>query len=277
MLKHESVASLYAATRIAEPESWHRAFREQYAKLTPSDFEMRPVSIQYPKTKRWQQLAAGYVASVKHNVLTFPELGAVVLLPIGTAVDGLAVTTLLLTLEEMNGIRSHSSYAKLQQVKPDFGKLIQASSLREPVTSATLAGQIVPWRMIQRYYARFSKAYHPEVFEPHVQSEDLQWRAPEAVLASIAPSLAFWSDTQCLGMMHDNAIVSCNVLDVALSYCNHLPFSERIVHFVRDNVWHELMMRYLNQENLERAVHQQLSRELEQPLALAEQEAYNEP
>jgi hypothetical protein len=56
--------------------------------------------------------------------------------------------------------------------------------------------------------------------------------------------------------------VSMNVLDVALSYCNHLHFQDRIVHFMRTSLWHELMARYLHQENLEAAVHQQLSREL---------------
>jgi hypothetical protein len=276
MLKHEAVASLFAATVIAEPETWHKSFREQYIKLTPSDFEMRPIATVHPKSKKWQELTKDFVSLTKHNVMTFSELGTIVLLPLQDVVDGLAITTLLLTLEEMNGIRAHSSYAKLQQVKPDFGKLIQESSASEPITSATLAGQVVPWRMIQRYYARFTDAYHPEIFEPHVQSEDLQWHAPEEILASIEPSLAFWQDTQCLGMLHEGEVVSCNALDVALSYCNHLPFADRIVHFVRDNVWHELMMRYLNQENLERAVHQQLSNELAQPLALAEQEAYNE-
>ncbi|HSX17591.1 MAG TPA: hypothetical protein VLH86_05845, partial [Patescibacteria group bacterium] len=276
MLKHESVPALYAAALIAEPDSWHRGFREQYASLSPSDFEMRDISIVHPKTKHWQRLADSFTTTAKHNVLTFSELGSVVLLPLKDGVDGLAITTLLLSLEEMNGIRAHSSYAKLQQVKPDFGKLIQSSSASEPLTSATLAGQAVPWRMIQRYYARFSGAFHPEIFEPHVQPEDLQWCAPEEILASIEPSLNFWQDTQCLGLLHEGQVVSCNVLDVALSYCNHLPFADRIVHFVRDSVWHELMMRYLNQENLERAVHQQLSNELANPLALAEQEAYNE-
>jgi hypothetical protein len=35
------------------------------------------------------------------------------------------------------------------------------------------------------------------------------------------------------------------------------------------------MMHYLNQDNLETAVHQQLSAELGSPMELAEQEAYN--
>jgi hypothetical protein len=275
LLKHEAVGQIYAAALIAEQPSWHRSFREQYAKLTPSDFETRPICLIHPTSKRWQELTAEFVSTSRHNMLSFYELGAVVLLPITHAVDGLAFTTLLLVSEEMNGIRSHSSYAKLQQVKPDFGKIIQKSSVTEPFTSARLAGQPVPWRMIQRYYARFTDAYHPEIFEPHVQPEDLQWGSGEEILAGLNPSLKFWQGTANLGLVHEGEIVSCNALDVALGYCNRLPFTDRIVHFVRDNLWHELMMHYLNQHNLEDAVHKQLAGELTEPLALAEQEAYN--
>lgn len=275
LLKHEAVADLYAAALITEPASWHKTFREQYAKLTPSDFETRAGVITRPRTKRWQKLAATYVAQSHHNILSFRELGAVVLLPIEHAVDGLAITTMLLVAEEMNGIRAHSSYAKLQQVKPDFGKRLQQSSVSEPFTTAQLASQPVPWRMIQRYYARYTDSYHPEVFEPHVQPEDLQWTAGEDVLARLDPELSFWQGSEVLGLVENGAIVSCNALDVALGYCNHLGFTDRIVHFVRDNLWHELMMHYLNQQNLEAAVHRQLAGELAEPLAFAEQESYN--
>jgi hypothetical protein len=276
MLKHEAPASLFAAAMICEPASWHKAFREQYAKLTPSDFETRAMSITHPVSKKWTALAHDFVAAEHHNILSFRELGAVVLLPIDHAVDGLAMTTLLLVLEEMNGIRAHSSYAKLQQVKPDFGKRLQESSVTEPMTSAQLAGQPVPWRMIQRYYARFTDAYHPEIFEPHVQPEDLQWIAGESTLAGLESTLAFWEGSEALGLLDESGnIVSCNALDVALGYVNHLSFQDRIVHFVRDNIWHELMMHYLNQENLEAAVHRQLSAELGDSLELAGQEAYN--
>lgn len=276
MLKHEPAAQLYAAALIAESDSWQRTFREQYAKLTPSDFESRKLLVVHPTTKHWQELAAGFVDASHHNMLSFPELGAVVLLPINQAVEGLAITTLLLASEQLNALRSHSSYAKLQQVKPDFGKIIQKSSVSEPYTSAQLAGQPVPWRVIQRYYARFTEAYHPEIFEPHVQSDDLSWNSGEDLLASLDPSLSFWQGTANLGLMHDGQVVSCNALDVALGYCNHLPFADRIVHFVRDNLWHELMMHYLNQENLESAVHRQLAGDLSAPLALGEQPVYNE-
>jgi hypothetical protein len=270
MLKHEQPAQLYAAALAYESSHWHKTFREQYTKLSPSDFESRPMSIVHPKTKRWSMLADNFVADTKQNILCFKELGAVVMLPIGEQVEGLAITTLLLVLESMNDIRAHSSYAKLQQVKPNFGTIIQHSSVNEPYTTAQLAGQPVPWKMIQRFYGRHQHAYHPEVFEPHVQPEDLQWHSAEDILAKLEPALSFWQDTAALGVLHEGQPVSMNILDVCLSYCNHLSFADRIVHFVRDNLWHELMMRYLNQGNLEEAVHRQLSSELVAEPALAE-------
>lgn len=270
MLKHESVAAILAAATMAETPAWHRSFRDQYAKLQPSDFEQRKITVVYPSSDRWNVLAEAFVGSTRHNILNFKELGAVVLLPMPAKVEGLAITSILLTLHYMNDIRTYSSYAKLQQVKPTFGKIIQQTAYAEPMTSAQLAGQTVPWKVIQRYYGQLKSAYHPEVFEPHVQPEDLQWHDGEKVLAHLQPALKFWEDTQYVCMLHDGEPVSLNILDVALGYCNHLLFADRIVHFVREHLWHELMSRYLHQENLEAAVHQQLSRELVDEVALAE-------
>lgn len=270
MLKHETVASLYAAAVIAEAPSWHRSFREQYSKLGPADFEQRKMTIEYPRAKRWAGLAESFVNTSKHNILCFKDLGTVVLLPLPAQVDGLAITSLLLTLHYMNDIRTYSSYAKLQQVKPTFGKVIQQTVSEEPMTNAQLAGQPVPWKVIQRYYGRMQAGYHPEVFEPHVQPDDLKWQDGELVLAKLEPTLSFWEDTQYICMLHNNEPVSLNILDVALGYCNHLSFADRIVHFVREHLWHELMSHYLHQENLEAAVHQQLSRDLVDDLSLAE-------
>jgi hypothetical protein len=270
MLKHESVPAIYAAALITETPSWHRGFREQYAKLQSSDFEQRQIAVVFPKTKRWNEFAEQFVSAAKHNILCFKELGAVVLLPLPSSVDGLTITSLLLTLHYLNDIRTYSSYAKLQQVKPTFGKVVQETSASEPMTSARLAGQPVPWKVIQRYYGRSGAGAHPEVFEPHVQAEDLQWHDAERILTELQPTLDFWINTQYVCMLHEGEPVSLNILDVALGYCNHLPFADRIVHFVREHLWHELMSRYLHQENLEAAVHQQLSRELVEETALAE-------
>jgi hypothetical protein len=270
MVKHEHVSSIYAAATLVESHTWHRNFRELYAKLTPSDFEQRTISVIAPKTKRWHIFAEKFVTATKHNILCFKELGAVVMLPISQKIDGLTITSMLLALHSMNDVRAYSSYLKLQQVKPDFGKTIEQSAYAEPMTSASLAGQAVPWKVIQRYYGRLTAAQHPEVFEPHVQPEDLQWKDAEDVLIKLEPSLAFWRGTQYICALHEDQPVSMNILDVALSYCNNLRFDDRIVHFVRQHLWHELMARYLHQDNLEAAVRQQLSLDLVPAPALSD-------
>jgi hypothetical protein len=175
MIKHENVSHIYAAAALVESASWQRTFREQYAKLQPSDFEQRALTVGFPKTKRWVALAEQHIAAAKHNIMCFKELGAVTILPLPHHIDGLAITTMLLALHNMNDVRTYGSFIKLQQVKPDFGKTVEYTSYGEPMTAAELAGQPVPWRVIQRYYGRMQKGEHPEVFEPHVQPEDLAW------------------------------------------------------------------------------------------------------
>lgn len=270
MLKHEPVAQLYAAASIVESGSWRRAYLDQYTKLSPSDFEQRNVQILAPSSKRWQGLSAMFVNRSHHNMMSFKELGAIVLLPMDDRLEGLTITELLLTLEEINALRAHSSFAKLQQVKPDFGHIIRDELAGQSYMTAQLAGQPVSWHVIQRYYHEHPDAYHPEIFEPHVQPDDLTWQHSEDVLADLNPSLRFWQETQSLGLIHNDKPVSMNVRDAAVNFCNGLPFSARITHFLRDNIWHDLMLRYLDQESLETALREQLMDSLAEPNTLQE-------
>jgi hypothetical protein len=261
LLKREHPAVVYAATYIVEGSQWHKKYRTLYSKLTPSDFEPRKIVFYNPTGKHWQKLAHDYIAASQRNIFCFKDLGAIVLLPLEVQLDGLAIMQLLMALEDMNDIRAQSSFAKLQQVKPDFGDIMRRTSMTEPLTTAVLAGQPISWRMIQRYYGRAGDRI-VAAFEPHLQAEDLRWRDAEEVLTDLNPRLGFWRHTQCLCLMGKDGPVSMNILDVALNYCNHLPFPERVVRFLRDNLWHELMSRYLHQRNLEDALQQQLSAEL---------------
>lgn len=262
MLKHEPVAHIYAAAAMIESSQWQQTYREQYTHLNPSDFESRKMTVLFPKAKKWEKLAKEYVDRVKHNIVCLKELGAIVLLPHETEMPGLALTTFLLVFNDMNTIRAHSSFTKLQQVKFNFGETVKNAVEHDPHTSAELAGQPVPWRLIQRFYGRHQHAYHPDIFEPHVQPEDLSWFDAEHLLKDLKPALGFWEGTAALSFLYNGEPVSLNVLDVALGHCNQLKFTDRIIHFARENIWHELMMRYLNQENLEQAISQQLSKEL---------------
>ena len=265
MLKHESVASIYSAALMVEAPNWHKQFREQYARLQCTDFEQRKVSVLYPKTQRWVKFSEDYVANARHNIVCLRELGMIVIMPLPVKLDGLAITTMLLSLYYMNDIRAYSSFAKLQQVKPEFGKVIQDSVVREQLVAGSLAGRPVTWKTIQHYYGHLKSGNYPAVFEPHVQSEDLKWQDAENELAKLQPALEFWKNTQYACMLYNDEPVSLNILDVALGYCNHLSFGDRIINFAREHLWYELMGRYLHQGNLEEALCQQLSTSLDGP------------
>lgn len=263
MLKHESVAQIYAAAVVAESAPWHRSFMAQYKQLLPVDFETRDVLILTPDSKRWETLSAPYIQKTKHNILTFKELGAIVLLPISVdMVPGVALMTLLLTLHAINEIRCTSAYLKLHQVRSDFGVTVAQVARSEPYTSAKLAGERLPWKLVQQYFARNPETYSPELFEPHIQLEDLKTESTEHVLAKLHPRFEFWKDAAHIGLLDHGSPISLNLTDTALNFCNKVPYEKRIVRYFREHLWHELMLRYLHQQNLEQAVHEQLNDEL---------------
>lgn len=263
MLKHEPVAALYAAAWLVESENWRKNVVEQYRRLHASDFEPSTIAVYSPTSARWHQLASSVVSAKKHNVLGFKELGAVVVLPLpANQPPVVTTTTLILALHAMNEIRAASTFLKLCQVKPDFGRVLQTVVADEPALSTNMLDTPVPWQIVQRYYSRFKEAFKSEVFEPHIQADDLTWHSIERVLIHVEPSLDFWRGTDKLGLLSDGQPVSCNIADVALGTCNQLPFPSRIVHYLRDSLWQELMLRYLKHENVEQTVLGQLQSEL---------------
>lgn len=273
MLKHESAGLLFAAARIAESPTWHKAIRNEYKKLLPNDFESRPVQILAPSNRRWDTLAAGYVLHAKHNIMSFRELGVIVLLPMPLAVEAAPLAATLLTLQAINDIRSSSAYLKLHQVRGDFGSVVADIATGEPLTKAEIAGSFLPWKLVHRYFAKHPDAYQPGLFEPHVHREDLAWQAAEDALSAVHARFGFWQGAAHLGLVaHDTGksqpkggrgeIVSLNLIDTVLNFCNKLPYERRFVRYARDHIWHELMLRYMHQGNIERSVHEQLTNEL---------------
>jgi hypothetical protein len=255
MLKHEPIAHLYAATSLTESVTWHKQLNESYKKLSAADFEIRKMHVSSPNSPRWQKLATTSVAQKKHNVLSFKELGEVVLLPLpDDKPPAAALTSLLLALHDMNEIRAASTYLKLCQVKPHFGTIVQEVALDEPKLNTSIFDTPVTWQVIQRYYGRFATRVQTELFEPHVQAEDLTWHSIEKVLGYIDPRLSFWMHTTHLGILHDHEPVSFNIVDVAINYVNQLPFEQRIMKYYRQSLWHELVIRYLKHDNVEQSV-----------------------
>lgn len=263
MLKHESAANLYAAATLLETDQWTKKLLKGYEKLKVTDFEVRKISIEHPTSKRWQTLAESVVASKKHNILSFKELGSVVLLPLPkTQPDLVALTTAVLTLHAINEIHAASTYLKLQQVQSKFGLIVRQVVEGGAVLPSKLLDQPVSWDTVQHYYARVAEAVRAELFEPVLQAEDFTWQNIENVLSSIEPSLKFWEGTTYLGLLQDGAAVSCNLTDLILSYCNRLPFATRQIANFQQSLMTELSLRYLDAEKLHEAITGQFTKQL---------------
>lgn len=269
-LKHESPVLILTAAWLVEGEAWQRRFLDQYKQLSPSDFENRSIAVLHPTSARWQKLAKDSVELKKHNLVSFKELGALVFLPFTASIPAGAVTaSLSLALHELNEIRATSAFLKLCQVRNNFGSVVKAVATDEPRLSSQLLDQPVPWHMIQRYYSRFTQHFREEVFEPHLQIEDMAWHPIEETLTAIEPAMEFWKQSSHIGMLHGHHPVSFNVIDAAINYCNQLPFEKRIVRYFQRSLWHELLLRYLRHDKVERSVLSELQPQLATETALA--------
>lgn len=263
MLKHETAASLYAAAWLVENDQWTRRIIGSYAKLKPTDFEVRRISVEHPTSKRWQNLSETIVAQKKHNVLSFKELGVVVLLPLPAKQPKLiALTTTVLALHAVNAIQASSTFLKLHQVQSNFGVTVQNVITGEPSLSTRLLDQPVSWHMVQQYYSRLHESMRANLFEPVVHAEDLVWHNVEDFVTRIEPTLGFWQGTAHLGLLHNDQPVSCNLTDSVLSFCNELPFAERLSHNFQHALRTELMLKYLSHDRLEKTLLGELQLEL---------------
>lgn len=267
VLKQEPTALLMTAAAATESAQWQQAMHNAYKKLRPSDFEQRQVQLLAPDTLRWHKLAAIYLSQRQQPVVSFREMGTIVLLPftnqLTNHVKAAPLTVTLLALQAANDIRATSTYLKLHVVRGDFGQIVAAISQSEPMTQAQLGDSALQWKLIHRHFARRPESYNPRLFEPHVQPEDLHWKAAEDSLAELHPRFEFWQTASLAGLLHQGETISLNLFDSVLNFCNKLPFEQRIVHYIRDRIWHELLLRYMRSATIEQSIQQQLSKELQ--------------
>lgn len=270
MLKRENIDELFVALQFIQSPTWLGRFIATYKKLHPGDFETRPISIIQLSSKRWGSSIKRFAAH-KRNVITHvKELGVIAILPPPVKnLRGVSITILPLLIYAMNEIRLYSSFFKLQQVKPDLAKIIIATLSEEPDGVVTLADQPIHWRIIHRFYGRQPSEHHPEVFEPHVQPEDLEWRQAEELLYRIEPALKFWEGLDYVGASTREQTVSLNLLDNAISYCNDLPYGKQAIFHLQQSLWSEVFMRYMTHSSVEQQVLQQLDNVINEPAMLA--------
>ena len=266
MLKQENLSEVYGALRFAEPGEWLDEFNKQYEKLTPSDFETREIELVVMPKDRWGDIAEKFVKKKRHLNTHLKELGIVLILPAKEdKMPGITTKVFSLTFHYYNEIRLYSAFFKLKQVQPNFGEIFVETLTAEPDMGSIMAGQNVHWRVIQRYFGKLKDEYHPEIFEPHVQPEDLHWRHAEEVMYQVAPELKFWQEMDYVALMYDDRPLTFSLMDVSLSYSNEISYDDRYIYHFREALWNEIFERYMGEEVLEEQVLRQLDNDMIEP------------
>lgn len=265
MLKRENIIELFVGARVTESPDWLNRLVKSYRRLEPSDFETRDIEILRLSNDKWGKATHDYVTSKRANVTHLKELGVVAILPLPLErLKGLTLTILLLVLHYIDEIRSYSTFFKLRQVKPDFAGTLVQTILHDPANAATVVGRPIHWRTVRRHFGR-PEIHHPDIFQPHLQAEDLSWSSSESTLYKLEPALKFWEGLEYTGTISKARPVSFNLLDNAISYCNDLDYTHQSIYHFQTNLWNELMARYLGEKPLEAVVLAQLEESLTEP------------
>lgn len=255
LTKHEPLAAIQMAAEVLEPPGWQRSYAKTLAHLSSTDFEVRRLQIVFARHDRWQKLAGSPAFRRQRHIVAVPLSASLLLLPFGAeAPPAATLSSLVVAVTAINHLAAASSYLKLHQMRPDFGQAILQLRNQPSTPFLELLGEPVSWQLVQRYYHRFKDLYRAELFEPYLQPEDFSWLGAEAALRHLAPDLDFWQGTAPLGFLRDNSVVSYNLHDVALNAANGLEYDKRLTGHFREALWHELMMGYLQPQQVEQAL-----------------------
>ncbi len=268
MLAGEDLYEVYGALRFAEDGEWLNKYLKQYTTLTFKDFEHRKIRIVKYDSQKWGDIAASFIHKKLHPITHLKELGVVMVMPTGklTRLPGVSLVVLPLLIHYLYEVRLYSAFFKLISIKPNFGELLVDTLVADTAGVRLTANRKIHWRVIQRYFGKLPKERHPEIFEPHVQPEDLHWRKAEEVLYEIDPKLIFWQDMDYVALQLGGQDTVCfNLMDVSLSYSHQLGYQDRYFYHFREALWNEIFARYLGQRTLEQQVLQQLDNELIAP------------
>ncbi|HEX7259568.1 MAG TPA: hypothetical protein VF272_01400 [Candidatus Saccharimonadia bacterium] len=254
MVAGEDLAELFIAIRFTEGEDWLNEFNGLYKDLEATDFEERPIRLVRFDARKWGDVAAHFIVKKKHLNTHSKEMGVIAILPpIAPHMAAISLKVLTVTLHYYNEVRLYSAYFKLLRHKANFGEILSETLIADTPKVSITANHHVHWRVIQRYYGKIGESdKHPEVFQPHLQPEDLHWRAAEKMLYQVDPEMAVWRDMDYVGVLKDRDIITFNLMDIVLSFANEVPYEERYLYHFSEALWNEVFARYMGQKTLEK-------------------------
>lgn len=270
LLENERLEEIYGSLRFAEGDAWLDDFNAQYKSLKPKDFTTAEIEI-IKMPIRWAPLTKKFIEKKKHNITHLKELGVVIVIETEdeSLRHGLVLKALPLIVHYFYEVHLYSVFFKLKAKAlkgSSFGALVAETIGADPKLNMTLGGEHIHWRVVQRYFGKLDDAkLHSEIFEPHLQPEDLHWDRAEAVLAKVIPEMAIWEDMDYVGVIKNGLPLSLNLMDLSLSFANKIRYKEHYYYHFRESLWNEIFARYMSQKELEHELLSKLDNALVKP------------
>src|SRR3990170_1380483 len=254
LLAKEDLFEVFSALRFLEDRKWqNEVFFAPFKKLTPEDFEERPIVMRVLDPKKWGSDARNFTKKKFHNTTHLKELGVVIVIPIDYT-EGALTRMFSMMFHYLNEVSFYARYFKLISVEPVgfAGKFV--SALRGDVReSAPDLENIVSWVIMQRYLAKENPT-DPRLLVPHISSEALHWARASANLAALSaeePGLSFWKGKSylCGFTPESDELVSFNFEDNVFSLAAG-PDTPQYVYHVREALWNRLFEEWFDKEDV---------------------------
>ncbi|HBT74902.1 TPA: hypothetical protein DEB29_02765 [Candidatus Wolfebacteria bacterium] len=249
--------------RFLQGGEWlNTVFFKQYEKVTPDDFEERPITpIALPK--KWGTLAEGFMKKKYHNISHLKEMGIIYVIPLPLEISGETLRNLALLLHYFNEIPFYSDIIRKFANQPETFVGNLQSLLRGDVldTQITADGGKMPWMVVQRYLAKDDE-FDWRLFAPHINPEALHWEKAEHLLMVVArqidgfsTDLAFWKNLNWVGDYFKSdagidVLVSFNLVDTAMALVQQKEMVKYLYHH-QESMWNKIFLEYFGQEEME--------------------------
>lgn len=263
MLANEDLLEVYCALRFVEGSDWlNNVFFKQYEKLTPDDFEERPVEAR-ALGEKWGAESQKFVAEKRHNISHLKELGVVFIIPVHLGISGELLRMVALVIHYLHEIPFYASIFKDRSSdRATFAQSVISLLRGDVVEERFSEGEKSRWLVVQRYLAKDDENDW-RLFVPHINPEALHWYNTEEKLSHdgenatiFSSDFAFWHHLGWVGdyFLDETGVpilVSFNIVDTVMSLVKEKEMEKYLYHH-EEALWNKIFVSYFGPGELER-------------------------
>lgn len=261
LLEKERLEEIFAALRFIETRDWmNEVFIKEYTRLTPEDFEKRPIEA-FVLQRKWLSLAEKFLEKKYHNVSHLKELGVVFIIPIKLDTVGETFRLFSLVLHYLYEVPFYSKLIAKYSLDPANFSQNLMSLIRGDVKNSSLdfSDGFIRWLIVQRYLSKDDEK-DPRLFIPHVNPEAIHWRKAQKALVgfssneprldiSVFDNLDFVGDFFSSKKMGE-LLVSFDLVDNIMGLVKKDVMIKYLYHH-QEALWNRIFTGFVGEEKME--------------------------